>query len=83
MNGRKSAPAENNRNIFQRKIEANYLFLEFVDKRSSGMVLPRTMFFKKRTWLTFNFHFFYLDVTPNILKKFATLLPNNWLAETR
>ncbi|WP_289315728.1 hypothetical protein [Peribacillus sp. NJ4] len=41
------------------------------------------MIYKKKTWLSFmNFYFFIWNEILSGLKKFTTLLPNNWLAKT-
>ncbi|PKF88308.1 hypothetical protein CW306_13110 [Bacillus sp. BA3] len=56
--------------------------LFFVQKGGSEWTTPNHDY-KKKTWLSFmNFYLLIWNETTIKLKKFATLLPNNWLAET-
>ncbi|WP_148357517.1 hypothetical protein [Peribacillus simplex] len=65
-------------NVFQiKKLQANSLFFEFVYSLAFRNGPHPNHNFKKQTCFTF-----FMDESLTGLKKFATLLPNNWLAKT-
>ncbi|MED3789373.1 hypothetical protein P4576_19515 [Peribacillus frigoritolerans] len=64
--------------FFQRNYEVQRTVKERQKEVRNGLIPNHD--FKRNLWLCFLL--FYTDETLKRLKKFTTLLPNNWLAET-